>query len=84
MTVAVDRSYLSMWDENGFYPTPSSETTSDGWLLWEFDPPEGDALVFAYDARIEPGAQRGSHGRVAVLEDGNAVAEVVFRTRVMP
>lgn len=84
VTVAVSRGYLTMWDENGFYPTPSSETTSGGWLLWEFDPPEGDTLSFAYDARIEPAAQEGRDGEIAVLDDGVAVATVRFRTRVLP
>ena len=84
VTVAVDHHYLKMWDENGFYPTPSSETTAGEWLLWEFDPPEGDTLRFTYDARIEPAVQRGRGGRVAVMEDGLPVVEVDFHTQVLP
>lgn len=84
VTVAVDHHYMQMWDENGFYPTPSSETTDGRWLLWEFDPPEGDVLRFTYDARIEPAVQQGRGGRVAVMDGGAPVVEVDFHTRVMP
>lgn len=84
ITVAVDHHYMQMWDENGFYPTPSSETTDGPWLLWEFDPPEGDVLRFTYDARIEPAVQQGRDGRVAVMEGGVPVVEVDFHTRVLP
>lgn len=84
VTVAVRRDYLAMWDENGFYPSPSSETTSGAWLVWEFDPPDGEVLSFAYDGRIEPSAQWGRDGAVAVLEGGVPVVQVDFTTRVRP
>lgn len=84
VTIAVSHEYMKLWDENGFYPTPSSETTMGPWLLWEFDRPEGDTLHFSYDGRIEPAAQRGRAGRVAVVEDATPVVEVSFRTRVLP
>lgn len=84
VTVAVDHHYIRMWDENGFYPSPSSETTMGEWLLWEFDPPEGDSLRFSYDARIEPAVQRGRDGRVAVMDGGRTAVEVDFHTRVLP
>jgi hypothetical protein len=84
ITVAVDHRYLELWDENGLYPAPAAETTMGPWVVWEFDPPEGDTLRFTYDARLEPGAQRGRAGAVALLEDGLIVAEVAFKTDVRP
>ena len=84
VTIAVDRSYLEMWDENGLIPAPSAETTRGDTVEWEFDPPDGDTLTVWYDARIEPSAQTGRSGSVAVLEDGEAVVSVAFTTRVMP
>ena len=80
----VDRAYLTMWDENGLIPAPSAETTRGEWLLWEFEPPAGDTLTVWYDARIEPAAQSGRDGSVAVLHDGQPVATVDFHTRVLP
>ncbi|MET0728718.1 MAG: hypothetical protein ABWZ76_10530 [Acidimicrobiales bacterium] len=84
VTIAVDRDYIKMWDENGLLPGPSSETTMGESLVWEFDPPIGDSLRFSFDARIEPAIQSGRTGRVAVLEDDAPVVEVDFRTRVLP
>jgi hypothetical protein len=80
----VDRAYLEMWDENGLIPAPSAETTRGESVEWEFDPPSGDTLAVWYDARIEPGAQSGRDGSVAVLDEGQPVATVDFYTRVLP
>lgn len=84
VTIAVDRDYLAMWDENGLTPAPSAETTSGDSLQWEFDPPEGDTLRVFYDARIEPAAQSGRSGAVAVVDGGAQVVHVDFHTRVLP
>jgi len=82
--VAITREYLKMWDENGLVPAPASETSAGEWVRWEFEPPDGDQLVVFYDARIEPAAQSGQTGRVAVIDDGEAVVAVEFRTEVRP
>ena len=83
--VAVDRSYLRMWDENGLVPAPASETVVGDRVVWEFDPPSGDTLAVSYDGRIEPAAQNGRNGSVAVLDGDEAVlVEVTFTTRVWP
>jgi hypothetical protein len=84
ITIAVERSYLRIWDENGFWPAPSSETTWGPWVLLEFDPPEGDVLSIAFDARIEPAAQTGATGRVAVLDETTTLVDVGFETRIRP
>ena len=73
-----------MWDENGLDPDVAGATADDEWLIWEFDPPDGDTLAIDFDARIEPAAQRGESGRVAVLEDGEPVVEVSFETDLRP
>jgi hypothetical protein len=83
--IAVDHEYLRMWDENGLNPAPSAETVMGTWLVWEFDPPIGDTLQVSYDARIEPAAQQGRSGAVAVLDEDDApLVEVSFTTRVLP
>jgi hypothetical protein len=84
VTLEVDRAYLAMWDENGMIPAPSAETASGEWVRWEFEPPVGDTLTVWYDGRIEPAAQSGRDGAVAVLDDGQPVATVEFSTRVLP
>ncbi len=83
--VAVDQEYLRMWDENGLVPAPSAETVMGPWVVWEFDEPVGDRLLVSYDARIEPAAQEGRSGAVAVLDSDDAViVRVDFTTRVWP
>ena len=83
--IAVDQEYLRMWDENGLVPAPSAETVMGPWVVWEFDPPIGETLFVSYDARIEPAAQQGRSGSVAVLDDDDAViVQVDFTTRVWP
>lgn len=84
VTLAVTRDYLKMWDENGLLPAPSGETSRGEWVEWDFDPPDAGVLTVYYDARIEPAVQSGRAGAVAVLDDGQSVVEVNFRTEVRP
>jgi hypothetical protein len=83
--IAIDPEYLRMWDENGLSPAPATETVMGRWLVWEFDPPIGDTLFVTLDGRIEPAAQDGRSGVIAVLSpDDEILAEVSFTTRVLP
>jgi hypothetical protein len=83
--IAVDQEYLRMWDQNGLAPAPSAETVMGSWLIWEFDQPIGDTLLVTYDGRIEPAAQEGRSGSVAVLDDADVpIVQVDFTTRVWP
>ena len=83
--IAVDQEYLRLWDENGLVPAPSTELVAGDLVVWEFEPPVGDELLVSYDARVEPAAQEGRSGTVAVLgEDDAVLVEVGFTTRLMP
>jgi hypothetical protein len=74
-----------MWDENGLDPGPAEETADATTTYWTFDPPAGDTLRISFDARIEPAAQTGERGSVAVLDDdGSPLARVEFETTVLP
>lgn len=82
--IAVSRPWIEVWDENGFYPTPSSETGDPQFVVWEFDPPDGEVFRFFYDARLEPARQTGVEGRVELRDGGATAAAVAFRTEVRP
>ena len=83
--IAVDQEYLRMWDENGLTPAPAAETVMGPWVVWEFDPPIGDTLLVTYDGRIEPAAQDGRSGAVAVLDASDTpIVQIDFTTRVWP
>ena len=82
--IAVSRPWIEVWDENGFYPTPSGETGDADWVVWEFDPPDGDRFRFFYDARLEPARQWGIDGAVELRDGAATLARVDFRTNVRP
>ena len=82
--VALSWDWLEMWDENSWYPTPSSAYGNDDKFVMEFDPPPGNALRVIYDARIQPAQQSGRSGYVALLDNDQEITRVSFRTRVMP
>jgi hypothetical protein len=82
--IAVSWPWLEMWDENAWYPSPSTSYGDDEELVMEFDPPPGEELRVIYDARIQPAQQSGRDGSVSVLEDDVPVVTVQLRTRVMP
>lgn len=82
--LAISRPWIEVWDENGFYPTPSGETGDDRWVVYEFDPPEGDTFRFFYDARLEPGRQQSVRGAVELREGSEVLAAVSFETKVRP
>ena len=83
--IAVTQAYLRLWDENGLVPAPDAETVQGDFVIWEYDPPPGTSLLVTYDARIEPAAQSGRDGAVAVLdEDGVVLVQLDFTTRVLP
>ena len=84
IVVSTSSAYLDLFDENGFDPQPSTTTATPDEVIWEFEPPPGDTLGVSLDARIEPGAQWGRPGETSVLEDGEPVVTVRYKTWVLP
>lgn len=84
LTLAIDQEYIAMWDENGRNPAPSAEAARGEWLLWEFEPPDGDTFRFTFDGRIAPSVQSGRDGRIALMDGLEPLVAVDFYTRVMP
>jgi len=85
VTLAISRGIFERFDFQNFYPNPSAETGSAGYVYYEFDPPPGDRLRVSLDGRTSPD-QNGSVGnhRVALVIDGQPITEVRFRMVVMP
>lgn len=82
--VATTLAYLDLFDENGLNPDPAAAFIDGDLLVWEFEPPEGDTLAVAFDARVGPSVQRGMGAETMVLVDGAPVVRVAYETRVMP
>ena len=84
VTITITQEYMGLFDLNGLFPDPDAATADGDLLEWEFDPPDGDQLKVLIDTRTGPNTQRGKRGEVAVLEDGEPVVSVRFRTSVLP
>ena len=77
--------YFDLFDENAFEPEPESVTTDGERVIWQFTPPEqGDTLEVSLDTRVGPNVQWGSSATTAVLENGEPVVEVEYRTWIAP
>ena len=84
--VAVSHALFDRFDFQNFYPNPSAETADPEWVVYEFDPPEGETLVWTFDVRTGPN-QTGSLSSYAVQvrDSGDTpTAEVEHRVLVMP
>jgi hypothetical protein len=82
--LAISRPWIESWDENAFYPSPSSETGDRDWVIYEFDPPPGDEFRVFYDARLEPARQTSIDGAVELRQGSNVLARVDLTTVVLP
>ena len=84
VVLAVTGDYFDLFETQGFTPEPSDATRDADTLLLTFTAPPGDTFVVAYDAYIQPAAQQGGDGTLAVLDGGTRVASVDFSTTVLP
>lgn len=84
VVLAVTGDYFDIFETQGFTPEPSDATRDADTLLLTFTAPPGDTFVVAYDAYIQPAAQQGADGTLAVLDGGTRVASVDFSTTVLP
>ncbi len=84
VTLAVTGRYFDIFETQGFVPEPSDETRDGDTRYLTFAKPSGDTLVVDFDAYVQPSAQRGRSGTVAVVDDGRRVAAVDFHTTLLP
>jgi hypothetical protein len=85
VTLALTGDYLDIYESQAFHPEPSKTSRDRDTLYLTFDaPPSGDTLTVTYDAYIQPDAQRGRDGTLAVFADGRSIATVELQTRVLP
>ena len=83
--IAFSRQLFEHLDFQNWYPNPSAETADARWIVYEFDPPDGDELAISLDARTGPN-QWFSTDRysVEVRERGRPVVSARFRMTVWP
>jgi hypothetical protein len=83
VTIALGADYFSIFETQGWYPDPSTQTRTADLLLSTFDPP-ADEFVLTFDAYVQPASQRGASGSAAIWLDDREVARIDYRTRLVP
>lgn len=84
ITLRTTAEYLELFDLNGFSPEPDATRRDDKYLIMEFARPAGEEFVFSLDARLSPATQTSQSAVTALIDDGSVVAEVSYKTKVMP
>jgi hypothetical protein len=84
ITLATTASYFEMFESQGLTPAPDSETVGAVYQYQEFSPPPGDTFTLTYDAYIQPASQHGHSAVTKLLINGREVAQVSYRTRLVP
>lgn len=54
VTVVFEKEVFERFDFQNWFPNPSSEVGEGAFVVYEFDPPEGDTLDVSLDARVAP------------------------------
>jgi hypothetical protein len=73
VSVAVSSEYFGMFETQGFFPEPDSETDDGRLVTLSFSKPSGDDFQVEYDAYIQPAAQIGKSADVRVEVAGRVV-----------
>lgn len=84
LTLAVTGEYFAIFESQAREPMSRSETADGEFLYWTFDPPPGQTFRVNLDAYVQPSAQIGASGSVAVVVNGEHVAPVEFTTTLFP
>ncbi|HET6625564.1 MAG TPA: hypothetical protein VFG63_04180 [Nocardioidaceae bacterium] len=85
LTLVFDRDVFDRFDFQNWYPNPSSEVGDGDEVVYEFDPPSGDTLKVALDARVAPTQLGGRHEYSMHIDVGGLrVAETDYVVWVMP
>lgn len=85
VTVAFEQRVFDRFDFQNWYPNPSAEVGEGPNVVYEFDPPDGDTLGIALDARVAPTQWGGVDTyRLWVEEDGQPVLDAEYTVWVVP
>jgi hypothetical protein len=85
VTVVFEQRVFDRFDFQNWYPNPSAEIGEGPNVVYEFDPPDGDTLAIALDARVAPTQWGGVDTyRVWVEEESRPVLETEYTVWVVP
>ncbi len=85
LELAVTGDYFDLFETQAFHPEPTESSRDGDTLHLTFTTtPGSDTFVVAYDAYVQPSAQRGRDGSVSVVVAGEPVATAHFTTHLVP
>jgi hypothetical protein len=84
VSVAVSSDYFGMFETQGFFPEPDSESDDGRFVTLSFSKPSGEDFQVEYDAYIQPAAQIGKSAVVRVEVGGRVVASLSINTWLLP
>lgn len=85
LVVAVTGTYFELFETQGFFPEPESESRDATWRYLEFAPQEDSTeLVVDFDTYVQPAAQVGRDAALRVLVDDVPVGELSWTTTLLP
>ena len=85
IAVTTTASYFGSFDHNVLDPPPDRTWQDDETLQWEFDADgDADSLSVSIDLRTQPNARWRHDATTTVEVDGVRIAELDYRTWVMP
>jgi hypothetical protein len=82
--LAVTADYFDIYETQGFFPEPDSQTRDGRLLYLTFAKPPGDRLVVGYDAYVQPSSQVGTDAQVSLIVGDRPVASVDIDTWLAP
>lgn len=84
ISLRITSEYWEQFDVNGISPEPDATRRDGRYLIMEFARPIGSEFVMSLDARLSPATQRSQSAATALLVNDRIVAEVFYKTKVMP
>jgi hypothetical protein len=84
LTVAISSHYFEMFETQGFFPQPDSETNNGRFVTLTFSKPPGEEFQLEYDTYIQPAAQIGKSAVVRVQANGKVLARTSIHTWLLP
>lgn len=84
ISMRITSEYWEQFDVNGISPEPDATRRDGRYLIMEFARPTGSEFVLSLDGRLSPATQRSQSATTALLVNDRVVAEVSYKTKVMP
>jgi hypothetical protein len=85
ITVAVSNRYWDIFEFQGLHPSPSDETATSDFVYLTFSPPQsGDSFSVSLDTYIQPSSQVGRSATTKLIVAGQTMAELHYKTWLVP